>query len=97
MYSVTQLCPRTKILIIHRTARIQQNVTAEIGLLFIFFHEKTLSFAKNFPVDMLDFITGIVWTMLGKLYTKAVMRTFVQAGDKSLNNFSRAQFQGRQL
>lgn len=74
-------------------AYIQKQISAQIGFAGILANIETFGFPVNLPVDMPEFVPLIVGLMLSELNAEAVMRTFVQPGDKPLDNRTGFQFQ----
>ena len=67
-------------LVIHAAGGIDQEVSAEVRLFFVFFDVIAIGFAVGAPIDVADFVTGIVLAMLGELDAEALVGALVDAG-----------------
>jgi hypothetical protein len=68
-----------------------------VGFFLKLFYKKLIGTGKQFPVDIFYRFAVIVQPVLGKLNRKAMKRTLVQAGYKTLNNLPGKQFKIGQL
>src|ERR1041385_3529164 len=76
---------------------IDDDVTAQVGLLLVTLHEQLVRAAEQTPVDMLGGLSFIIQTMLRKLHRKSVEGTFVQSRDKALHHLPRYEFEVGEL
>src|SRR5678815_5253978 len=75
--------------ILHRLARIHQDVSDEIRLLLVLLHIITVASAQDFPVEMTDIVAGHVFTMLREFHSEAAERRAMSAGHITLDDLSR--------
>ena len=61
----------------HARALVDDQLAAQVGLLFVAFHEELLRAAIEFPVDMADGLARVIKAMFGKLNRKTVEGTLV--------------------
>ena len=73
----------------HAGTFVDDNLAAQVGFLFVAFHEEFLGAAIEFPVDMTNRLTRVVESVFGELHGKPVERTLVEACDKPFHNLSR--------
>src|SRR5262245_7697648 len=78
-------------LIAHAAAGIEQKIGLEVGLLLVFLDVVAVRLAVGPPMEVADFIAGIILAVFGKLDGKALVRAFVHAGEESLDKGPRNQ------
>ena len=77
--------------VVHRGAGVEQEISAQIGFVFVLFDEVTVEFAERLPVDAADFIARRILAVLFELDAKAFGAALVHAGQQSLNDPAGAQ------
>lgn len=65
---------------------VNQQHTAQIGLLLKAFDEKLVGTGKEFPVDVTGGFAGIVEPMFGKFDRETVEGTLVETSDEAFDN-----------
>src|SRR6266498_2846917 len=75
--------------IIHRARSIDDDVRAEVRLLFELLDVVAIGAAEELPVDIADGIAGQIGTVLGELHREAMIGRFMQSGDEALDDKSR--------
>ena len=81
----------------HARTLVNDQLTAQVGLLFVAFNEKFFGTAIEFPVDMTDRFARIVKPVLGKFHRKTMERTFVQPRNETFDNLPRQKLQTAEL
>ena len=81
----------------HARALVDDELTTQVGLLFVAFDKEFLRAAIKFPVDMTDGLARIVQAMFGKLHRKTMERTLVQTRDESLHNLTSQELKAAEL
>jgi len=91
--AIFQLGHRALVPVIHGSRSIQQQITAQVGLLFVLFHVEFVTFGQNLPVQMPRIDAGGIFTVFGKLHRKAAMGGTMLAGKEPFHNQPRRQAQ----
>jgi hypothetical protein len=76
-------------LISHAAAGIHQQIRLEVCLFLVFLDVIAVSLAQHAPIDVADFIAGIILPMLGELDAEALIWALVHAGEKALHDRAR--------
>ena len=69
----------------HRSAVVDEELAAQVGLLLELFDIETICAAVEMPVYMTDALAGVVLAIVREFGRKTMERTTVPAGDKSLD------------
>jgi hypothetical protein len=80
-------------LIAHTAGRIDEQMCLEVRLFLVLFDIIAIRFAVGAPIDVANFVAGIILAMLGELDGEALVRTLMHAGEKALDEVARHQGQ----
>ena len=83
--------------VIHGAARVDDNLTPEVGLLFIPFDIEAVRPGKQLPIHVTRALARIVEAVLRKFDAKPVVRTAVQTGNEALHCLFGKEFQRSKL
>ena len=81
----------------HARALVDDQLAAQVGLLFVALDEEFLRVAIEFPVDMADGFARVIEAMFGKLNRKTVEGTLMQTRDESFHDLTRQELQTAEL
>ncbi len=77
----------------HAAGGIDEQMGLEVGFFLVFLDVVTVGLADGAPVDMADLVPGVILAMLGELDGEALVGTFVDAGEETLDERARHQSQ----
>src|SRR5262249_17245366 len=74
---------RIPALVRHAAGGIDEQMRLEVRLFLIFLDIIAIRFTVGPPVNVADLVAGIILAMLGELDRKALVRTFMPAGEEA--------------